>query len=184
MSRWIPYQILFFQIECFKQLHFYAHCIILYFVFVYVVTGEGSIETVTVGKGGIVKSREERAISPASSTSTTTPFKVAAEEAKQAATAADIHEAPIEVSVQAPAQAPAPAPAPAPAANDPEKQAPVFEKTLEDKSVKIGRAVKLSVKVSGKPAPKVVFFKNGDVMEEEGGENCVFMLSIVHSICK
>ena len=125
-------------------------------------TGEASIKTVTVGKGGIVKNTE-RAVSPASSTSTTTPFKVAAEEAKQAA---DI-EAPVEASVTAPAQAPAPTPAPA---ADPSKQAPAFQKTLEDKSVKVGKAVKLAVKVSGKPAPKVVFFKNGEVMEEEGGE--------------
>ena len=41
------------------------------------VTEEASIKTVTVGKGGIVKSSEvQRATSPASSTSTTTPFKV------------------------------------------------------------------------------------------------------------
>ena len=87
-------------------------------------------------------------------------FQVAAEEAK-----ADVEE-PIEASVKIP---PAEAPAPAPAA-DPSKQAPAFEKALDDKSVKVGKAVKLGVKVSGKPVPKVVFFKNGAEMEEEGGK--------------
>ena len=70
----------------------------------------------------------------------------------------------------APLQAETSAPTEAPAPKEPEPVAPEVVKPLEDKTVKVGKMVKIGFELKpGSPAPKIEWFKDGSSVSGDEG---------------